>query len=51
MSELMPLNLSSAEFAEASARFTAGKVNEDDLNLMRIINAFQDRLPLLRPLQ
>jgi hypothetical protein len=38
MSGLMLLNLSSAEFAEASVRFTAGKVNEDDIELMKIIN-------------
>ena len=51
MSGVMLLNISGAEFDDAYARYNAGKVNEDDLNLMRIINAFQDRLPLLRPLQ
>jgi len=38
MSGLMLLNLSSAEFHEASVRFAANKVNDDDINLMRIIN-------------
>jgi hypothetical protein len=38
MSGLMLLNLSSAEFDQASVRFAADQVNEDDVNLMRIIN-------------
>jgi hypothetical protein len=38
MSGVMLLNISGAEFDDAYARYNAGKVNEDDLNLIKIIN-------------